>query len=269
MKEQDPETRQMRFHDGDLVEEPTGVMTEEDDNIPRPIDPGQQTGFVLEVKSGAMAVNRTLEEVIEDQGRRLDFGSRSQAEDYAHQLSATGGSLRVQAAPENDQREVDAYLLADHNPSITEPAEVDGDTLTFDVGANLYGTLGEAILLEPPKPHALHYFVQQDLESKYDLEEEPNIDVRTGGFISIADSDRAAPDRWVPDCEIIARDGWDGPVLERYYCEIKTGNASFQRSQIAAMEQLAEEERVLKIRMVIEELPDQYSLRIHEVEPPT
>jgi hypothetical protein len=72
----------------------------------------------------------------------------------------------------------------------------------------------------------------------------------------------------VPDCKVVVRDGWNGPVLERYYCEIKTGNASFERSQVAAMEQLAREERVLKIRMLIEELPDRYSLRIHEVESP-
>jgi hypothetical protein len=33
------------------------------------------------------------------------------------------------------------------------------------------------------------------------------------------------------------------------------------------MEALARKERVLKIRVDIETLPDEYSLRIHEVEP--
>ncbi|NHN60471.1 MULTISPECIES: hypothetical protein [Halorussus] len=55
-------------------------------------------------------------------------------------------------------------------------------------------------------------------------------------------------------------------MLERYYCEIKTGNASFERSQVDAVKALARKERVLKIRVIIENLPDQYSLRIHEVE---
>ncbi|WP_238593261.1 hypothetical protein [Natronobacterium lacisalsi] len=65
----------------------------------------------------------------------------------------------------------------------------------------------------------------------------------------------------------MARDGWNGDVLERYYCEIKTGNASFERSQMETMRELATEERVLKIRVLIDDVPDQYSLRIREVEP--
>jgi len=47
--------------------------------------------------------------------------------------------------------------------------------------------------------------------------------------------------------------------LERYYCRIKTGNASFERSQSAAMKQLEREKHILKIRVLIEELAD-YSL---------
>lgn len=33
------------------------------------------------------------------------------------------------------------------------------------------------------------------------------------------------------------------------------------------MRQLAAESRVLKVRVLIDDLPDQYSVRIHEVEP--
>lgn len=71
----------------------------------------------------------------------------------------------------------------------------------------------------------------------------------------------------MPDCCVVARDGWNGEALERYWCEIKTGNASFERSQADVMRRLAAEERVLKIRVSIDDLPDQYSVRIHEVEP--
>lgn len=49
--------------------------------------------------------------------------------------------------------------------------------------------------------------------------------------------------------------------------EIKTGDASFERTQVATMQELAKEKRVLKIRVDIDSLPDQYSLRIREVEP--
>jgi hypothetical protein len=52
-----------------------------------------------------------------------------------------------------------------------------------------------------------------------------------------------------------------------YRCEIKTGDASFQRTQMKAMRELAKEARVLKIRVLIDDLPKQYSVRVHEVEP--
>jgi hypothetical protein len=71
---------------------------------------------------------------------------------------------------------------------------------------------------------------------------------------------------WHPDCCVIARDGWKDGLIERYWCEIKTGNASFERQQVESMRKLAAEERVLKIRVIIDDLPDQYSVRIHEVE---
>lgn len=139
------------------------------------------------------------------------------------------------------------------------------DTWTFDVGENLYGTLGEEILLESPKPHALVYFVRQDLDvDEDDLEWGLNVDVTPGQMLSVNSSDGA--ERWTPDCIVEAKDGWDSELLERYYCEIKTGGASFERSQVEVMEALASDERVLKIRVIIEDLPDQYSLRIHEVE---
>lgn len=267
MDDDEPDTSQLRFEDGELVEPSSEVENRDVDHIADPIEPGDRTGFVVEVKPGALDVNGTLVDAVEAHSRILEFGSRTHAESYARQLSTSGGSLRIQAAAENDPSEVDAYLLADHSPSIKEPAHVDGDTWTFDIGANLYGALGEAILLEAPRPHAIHYFVQQDLTlDEGEVENGLKVDVQPGRFLSVGDD--GGRNNWVPDCKVVVRDGWDGPVLERYYCEIKTGDASFERSQVAAMEQLAREERVLKIRMLIEELPDRYSLRIHEVESP-
>ncbi len=266
MAKDESNTSQLRFEDGRLVE---GCRDGRLDDEPSadPVEPGDETGFVLEVKSGALEVNDTLREAVDSPGHTLEFGSRSQAEDYARQLSASDGALRVQATPANEPRDVDAYLLADHDLSIAEPAEIDGDAWTFDVGANLYGTLGEAILLHAPKPHALVYFVRRDLDiDEEDLEWGLNVDVEPGKPLSVdRDGERR---RWTPDCVVEATDGWSGRTLERYFCEIKTGNASFERSQVDTMRELASEERVLKIRVDIDSLPDQYSLRIHEVEPP-
>jgi hypothetical protein len=255
------DTSQLRFENGELIEETT-----DDRYTVDPVEPGDDTGYAVEVKPGALGVNSELRETVEHRGHTLEFGSRARAEDYARQLSATGGELKIQAAPANEPDEIDAYLLAGHSPSIKKPAAVDGDTWTFDVGANLYGSLGEAILLHSPKPHALVYFVRQDLElDEGKLEWGLNVEVAAAEPQAIKHS--GGPKRWTPDCVIEARDGWGGETLETYYCEIKTGDASFERSQVETMEALAREERVLKIRVDIENLPDEYSLRIHEVEP--
>jgi hypothetical protein len=147
MDDHEPDASQLRFEDGELVEPSFEVENRDVDHIAGPIEPGDRTGFVVEVKPGALDVNGTLVDAVEAHSRILEFGSRTHAESYARQLSTSGGSLRIQAAAENDPSEVDAYLLADHSPSIKEPAHVDGDTWAFDIGANLYGALGEAILL--------------------------------------------------------------------------------------------------------------------------
>lgn len=259
------EHEQTRFKDGQLVA--TNTQSESALETKR-IEPGDGTGFRVEAKPDALDVNAALRNAIENHGNPLEFKSKPTAATYTDQLSATDGDLRLQTAAPNDPTDVDAYLLADHNPSIKEPAESEGDTLTFDVGANLYGTLGEAILTAPPKPHALIHFVNQDLNvDDTSLEYGVRVDVETDCPLTVPESDTGTTHRWRPDCKLIARDGWNGPVIETYYCEIKTGNASFERSQATAMRTLAEDERVLKIRVLIDKLPDQYSLRIHDVSP--
>lgn|GEM_PF-6175595 len=142
--------------------------------------------------------------------------------------------------------------MAEYDRSVGEPAAVDGDTWTFDVGANLYGVLGETIVKSGGKPPVIEYFVKQDLdEYPDDLESGLRISVESDIYVP-SDGDGNG---WKPDCRVTARDGWDGEVLEEYWCEIKTGDASFERGQVETMRQLAAEARVLKIRVLIDELP--------------
>ena len=229
-----------------------------------PIIPNQKTGFTVEIKSGALETNKALVDIQEEHGEMLSFRSKAEAEAFAEQLSTDAGPLRIQAAAPNDPNDVDGYLLAQYDRSIKKPATTDDGTWTFDVGANLYGALGEAVVTSGSKPPALEYFVKQDLASDLD-------DLDFGLRISVTSGDPVSLDHtqlsWLPDCCIEARDGWQGDLLERYWCEIKTGEASFERSQAAAMQALAADERVLKIRVLIDSLPDQYSVRIIEVEP--
>ncbi len=254
---------QARFHNGRLI----ATETQSDSSAEtKRTTPGNGTGFTVEVKPGALDANAVVQDDIDDYDNPFEFDSRATATTYIKEVSAMSGDLKLQAVAPNDPADIDAYLLADHSPSIKEPADVSNNTLTFDIGANLYGTLGEALLTAPPKPHALIYFVKQDLDiDDATLEHDIRVDVETDCPFISTETNNGTTHRWCPDCKLIARDGWTGPVLETYYCEIKTGNASFQRSQTPAMNTLAETERVLKIRVLIEDLPDQYSIRIHEV----
>jgi hypothetical protein len=146
---------QTAFENGRLVEKAPSTGQPAEGHRGDRIEPGEASGFTVEAKPGALEVNRALAETVDSHGHPLEFGSRARAEAYARQLSAEDGDLRLQAAAPNDPSDVDGYLLAAHNPSIKEPAETEGDTWTFDVGANLYGALGEAILLESQAACAL------------------------------------------------------------------------------------------------------------------
>jgi len=260
----DDEFDQLEFRDGRLVngddeDAPSGSLDAE------PVVPDEESGFAVEIKTGALQVNDALIGVYEEYGEVLSFSSRRKAEMFARQLSAESGALRVQSAAPNDPSGVDGYLLAEYDRSVREPASVEGEKWTFDVGANLYGALGEAVVTSGSKPPALEYFVKQDLAGALnDTESELRVRVTSGEPVSLGNNRT----NWIPDCCLEARDGWRGELLERYWCEIKTGDASFERSQATAMEALAADERVLKIRVLIDELPDQYSVRIHEVDPP-
>ena len=266
MSGDDPPTDQWRFEAGEVVEPPNEDASEPVKDQPDPVTPNEETGFTLAIKDDALAANVNVVDAVDTYGRTLEFESRTAAERYAAHLSSGASPLRVQSSAPNDPSDADAYLLADHNPSIMEPADIDGETWTFDVGANLYGSLGEAILLYSPKPHALYHFVREDLEAE-EMEHELHLTTRRNEYVPAEEPTSDESGGWRPDCKLVAREGRAGQVLETYYCEIKTGNASFERSQSKTMQRLAEDKRVLKIRMLIDELPDQYSLRIHEVEP--
>jgi hypothetical protein len=259
----DDEFEQLVFENGELA---SGA----DDNAnlnrgeTQPVRPNEAGGYRLAVKPGALEANESLVELCDEHGEVLTFGSRTKAEAFARQLSAEGRVLRVQAAAPNDSSGDDGYLLAANDRSVREPAAVDGETWTFDVGANLYGALGESVVKSGGKPPVFEYFVKQDLDTyPDDLESGLRISVESDIYVP-SDGDGSG---WVPDCRVTARDGWDGEVLEEYWCEIKTGDASFERGQVETMRELAGEARVLKIRVLIDDLPDQYSVRIHEVEP--
>lgn len=274
----DEDTEQMRFRDGRVVRAPDAAARAGADG---PV-PNERRGFTLSIKPGAVAVNAPLASAIDEHGTTVTFGSREEAEAFAERYAARGGALRVQAAAPADDREADAYLLADHDPSVRTPATVDGGTLTFDVGANLYGQLGETAVTAGSAP-ALERFVRRDL-ADVPVRDGLEVAVRDGESLSLgaltpregdwtggADGEGGERDgaagRWRPDCRVEARDGLRDPPLETYYCEIKTGGGTLERSQATAMRALAgtHDLRVLRVDVSIDALPDQYDVRIAEV----
>ena len=252
----DDEFEQLVFEGGELA-------SEADDNAnsgrgkTETVQPNAEDGYRLAIKPGAIEANEPLVDVCDEHGEVLSFGSRPKAEAFARRLSADGGALRVQAAAPNDSSEDDGYLLAAYDRSVREPATVDGNTWTFDIGANLYGALGETVVVSGGKPPVIECFVEEDLDAyPDDLESGLRISVESDIYVP-SDGDGSG---WIPDCRVTATDGWNGEVLEKYWCEIKTGDGSFERGQVETMRQLATEARVLKVRVLIDDLPDQSTI---------
>lgn len=181
------------------------------------------------------------------------FDSRADAEAFAARASREG-TVRVvvqAAAPQDDT--CDAYLVAIPARNTTEPANPDDDYWRFHTDANQQGAIGELLATTPrTNPPALTWFVRQDLD-------DPD------GLVVRTTRDVDPVRDWWPDCRIDAT--VDGTVVETYYCEIKTGNASFQRGQRDGMDHAASTGRVLTARVRIDDLPDEYEINVQEYDP--
>lgn len=186
-------------------------------------------------------------------GASRSFESRSAAEAFAKRATREG-SVRVvvqASAPQDDS--CDAYLVAIPARNTTEPANPEDEYWRFHTEANQQGALGEVLATTPAtNPPALTWFVRQDLD-------DPDC------LVVRVDRATEAVGSWQPDCRVDAV--VDGVVDEQYVCEIKTGNASFQRGQREGMDRAANAGRVLTVRVRITDLPDEYEVHVREYEP--
>ena len=228
--------------------------------------------FRVAIKDSAVETNSDVAQ-LRQTGEIVEYDSRSQAEAVARKVSESGeGPVRLQRAAPNDPADVDAYLVAAPEQHKHTPVKAHDGAWTFGVTANQYGALGELLLTTGGTP-ALEYFVQEDL-GPYPSEavaDAVNLDLRTDPkefdwetLCAPVDGERA---RWEPDCELRV---WAGhsEILHRYFCEIKTGDSSFERHQQETMRAVAEVADVLKIRVRVEELPEQYTVRLYRVGEP-
>ena len=219
--------------------------------------------YRLKLTEKAIDVNPAVAELEHEHGTVLEFDAKSDAEAFASRLSQSGDRVRVQAVAQNDPSEIDGYLIRWPERHIAEPKDSDKDGLTFDVGANQYGEVGKALVCGSYglAPGVKYYFFE---EFDHLTEERHKLQVKIEPHFPDAYEPRIS---WSPDCliQVRSRPFWD--LEERYFCEIKSGNASFERNQAEDMKTVAEEFGVLKIRVIIDNLPGEYTLRISEVEP--
>lgn len=222
--------------------------------------------FRVVLKDSATAANEGVRRFAETAGRLAEFDSRAAAVERAERLSAEGSArVEIQATAPQDPTDADAYLVAMPARRHRDPdGSLDG-TLTFDVTANQYGALGEALVCHPAtNPPVLTYYARQDLGVSTDADLRVELD-RHPDPVVVEDGDGTRK-RWDPDCRAVVRRDLDGPPCREYWCEVKTGDGSFERSQRAVMRTKAREATVLQIRVDASDLPDSYAATIRPVE---
>ncbi|WP_135854944.1 hypothetical protein [Halorussus salinus] len=234
--------------------------------------------FTVAVKESAREVNEPARRLATIEEDRVTFASETEAHRRARELSAEGESVvKVQRAAPQDPDDVDGYLVGWPQRRHQDPDGSPTEGLTFDTEANQYGALGEAVVLTPEvNPPLLTHFARVDAdlgETDANLgETAADRDAESRDLRVELDTD---PDpvtvgsgrRWEPDCRAVVRLGPDRPVLTEYFCEVKSGDGSFERSQREAMAAKAREATVLKIRVELDELPDSYTAWVRTVAP--
>jgi hypothetical protein len=214
------------------------------------------------ITDSAQEANPAASNQVESEGDRKSFRSRQAAEEFADRLSRSGTRLQIQKVAPQDDRDINAYLVPNPEKHIWEPKESEKQGLTFDTTPNQYGAIGEAVVagdygIAPGLQHYLKQHVNiPDDEYKITRRQDASIP-------SSVEYDGS----WVPDLVVDIKRRADWATIATHFCEIKSGDASFERRQREGMESLAETHTVLQIRVDIEALPDEYTLRIDTVEP--
>lgn len=228
-------------------------------------------GFRVAIKDSSRRVLDAETLAGGDASSHLEFSSRAAAEAALEDLPCSeAGTLELQCPAPNDPVHVDAYLVFYLETRKREPDGSLEEGWTFDTTANQYGDLGEALITAADTP-ALKHFVRQDLTAALDDSTIERLNIRCvtrpGDFDwttlrSAVDGQRPG---WTPDCEVrvLLPDRRDS--IHRYFCEIKTGDASFERNQAADMEAVSEIADVLKLQVTIDALPDAYSVKVCRV----
>ena len=217
--------------------------------------------YRMEIKGNAIKLSSAIRDVSEERGHIVEFESEEAAESWKNKFSVENGQIRISTVAPQDPRDLDGYLIGFPERNTHEPKQTEKVGLTFDVGANLYGEIGEALIcgsygLSP----GIQYYFFEEVEG---VNQQDNWirSISRPNLANITDSEIS----WSPDCLIEVGD-YETSSTAQYFCEVKTGDASFERNQVEGMERVAKNYNVLKIRVIIENLPEEYTVRINEVE---
>lgn len=217
--------------------------------------------FRVALKASAREANGRVDAIASTEGSLEEFESRRHAQQFTDEMCGRGGAVRLQSPAPQDPMDVDAYLISDTQQTEWEPISVDEQSATFPVGANTYGGLGRGVVYLDGRasPALSHYFTEQAPSSKQGqvrhVDAEPEVPDDLGADIG-----------WSPDLRIdVSRGGRSETDI--YFAEVKAGASSFERQQRDDMQRVSEEYGVLRIRVKLAELPEEYTVRIAEVWP--
>lgn len=221
------------------------------------------SSFRVLVKPSAVEANASVADLVDERGEFLAFDSRHEAEALASSLTAEGSRVRIQTAAPQEPTDADAYLLTDPERHTRRPKASSTRGTTFDVGANQYGALGEALVVGGPgaSPPIRHFLVEEAGVVDPDSHRLRGVDAPD----LPGDVDHTVS--WQPDYLVEVRERRSGDLVEQYVCEIKSGDASFERGQRAGMRRVARTVPVLNVRLDLDGLPEEYTARITLVEP--
>lgn len=222
-------------------------------------------GYTVRIPDTTIEGSDAVADYVEEHGRQLRFDSREAVESLAATLTAAGSARVVlQRSAPQDPSDVDGYLVLKPERRTDEPIETSNGGLTFETSAAQYGALGEALLTSPVRnPPAIVAFAKRDL----DLAAAPQVTIdTTPDPVSARPREGGRERRWQPDCRAAVSAHPDGPTLREYLIEVKTGNGSLLRDQLAVMRAVTDAVPAVVARVSIEELPDRYTVRWRSVE---
>lgn len=213
--------------------------------------------YVVAIKDSAIESNPAANALAQEEGEIIECDSKSDADQLAVELSENGERLRIQRVAPQDKSGVDGYLVRHPEQFQYEPKSVERDWMTFDTDANLYGELGKSLIIGTygVGPSLRYYLFEEFPELSKGLH---RLTRRHEPYLP----DDAPTVSWSPDGLIKAYNKVTGDLDRLVFFEVKSGDASFERGQLGDMQAVAEVYDVLKIRVNIDGLPGEYSVKI-------